>query len=87
MRKGTPSGPNICAVCKRKKDTALREQFELGFPCGHNQCSFGKEIKAALLARKKIKILPPSAPVRKIKILPPLDTGKSENKDTSPTKK
>lgn len=87
MRKGTPSGPNICTVCKRKKDTAIREQVEQGSPCGHNQCSFDKEIKAALQARKKIKILPPVAPVRKIKILPPLNTGKSENKDISPTKK
>lgn len=76
MKKGTPAGPNICSVCKRKKDTAVREQVEFGAPCGHNQCSFDKEIKAALQAKKKIKILPPVKLVKKIKILPPITPGK-----------
>jgi len=79
MRTGTPSGPNICAVCKRKKDTAVREQVEQGSPCGHNGCTFDKEIKSALLARNKIKILPPLIKTKhKIRILPPVIPKKNE---------
>ena len=78
MKKGKSKGPTICNVCKRKKDFAIREQFEKGLRCGHGNCTFDKEIKAALDGLHKIKILAPIKPTLKIKILPSLNPKKDE---------
>ena len=81
MKKGTSTGPTICNICKRKKEAAVREQVQKGSSCGHANCTFGKEIKAALEGKKKIKILAPLKPALKIKILPsitPKTDGKQE---------
>ena len=72
MKKGKSTGPNICNICKRKKETAIREQVERGSSCGHNKCTFDKEIKTAIQTGKKIKILSPLKTIPKIKILPPI---------------
>lgn len=72
MKKGISKGPTICSVCKRKKEVAIREQIEKGAGCGHNKCTFEKEIKAALDGKKKIKILAPVKSTLKIKVLPPI---------------
>jgi len=70
MKKRTSTGPTICNICKRKKETAIREQLQNGSSCGHANCTFSKEIKTALEGKKKIKILAPLKTQLKIKILP-----------------
>ena len=73
MKKGTSTGPNICSICKRKKEVAIRGQIEKGTTCGHNKCTFEKEIQAVLLAQKKVTILSPLVKTKcKIKILSPI---------------
>ena len=72
MKKGMTKGPTICSICKRKKEVAIREQVEKCAGCGHNKCTFDKEIRAALQAGKKIKILPTLEKAYRIKIHPPL---------------
>ena len=84
MKKGTSTGSTICSICKRKKEVAIREQIEKGTACGHNKCTFDKEIKVALEGKKKIKILAPVTTIPKIKILPTLASKPTEvdNKGT-----
>lgn len=72
MKQGISKGPAICNICKRKKEVAIREQVEKGSRCGHNQCTFDKEINAFLEGKKKIKIVVPNRLPHKIKILPPI---------------
>lgn len=67
------TGPRYCARCNRHIDTAIRDQVQAHEPCPDGQCTFRKEIKAALeekAAPPKFTILPSKSRPPRFKIVP-----------------
>lgn len=64
--------PRYCARCNRHIDTAIHDQVQAHEPCPDGQCTFRKEIKAALekkTAPPKFIILPANPRPPRFKIV------------------